>query len=60
MATPTQRMLLRYVHARPPLTRAIVGSFSIWKWASQVQVALGKMAVFGERKENCRFSGIAA
>ena len=32
----------------------------VWKWSSQVQVALGKMADFGERKENCRFSGVAA
>ena len=32
----------------------------IWKWSSQIQVALGKMADFGERKENCRFSGVAA
>ena len=33
---------------------------SVWKWSSQVQVALGKMADFGERKENCRFPGLAA
>ena len=32
----------------------------LWKWSSQVQVALGKMADFGEGKENCRFSGVAA
>ena len=32
----------------------------VWKWSSQGQVALGKMADFGERKENCRFSGVAA
>ena len=32
----------------------------IWKRSSQVQVSLGKMADFGERKENCRFSGVAA
>ena len=32
----------------------------VWKRSSQVQVALGKMADFGERKENCRFSGVAA
>ena len=25
-----------------------LGSFSVWKWSSQVQVALGKMADFGE------------
>ena len=40
-------------------TRAL-GSVSVWKWSSRVQVALGKMADFGERKENCRFSGLAA
>ena len=32
----------------------------VWKWSSQVQVALGKMADCGERKENCRFSGVVA
>ena len=37
-----------------------LGSFSVWKWSSHVQVALGKMADFGERKENCRLSGMAA
>ena len=47
------------MRAHPPLTRAL-GSFSVWKRSSQVQVALGKMADFGERKENCRFSGMAA
>ena len=32
----------------------------MWKWSSHVRVALGKMADFGERKENCCFSGLAA
>ena len=32
----------------------------VWKRSSHVEVALGKMADFGERKENCRFSGVAA
>ena len=43
-----------------PSSELELGSFSVWKWSSQVQVALGKMADFGERKENCHFSGMAA
>ena len=35
-----------------------IGSFPVWKWSSLVQVTLGKMANFEERKENCRFSGM--
>ena len=35
-----------------PSSELELGSFSVWKWSSQVQVALGKMADFGERKEN--------
>ena len=39
----------RLVTFQPTRARELL----VWKWSSQVQVALDKMADFGERKENC-------